>query len=104
MGSPAGSRHVERHLAGKEGAGAGAGGGSVPTRYDWAYLHTQHRFWNQTPGEGLGCLLPGVAQGARRQASVGILTNPGLSVDVLEFSPVSERSPPCNCNSLGGRL
>jgi len=37
------SRDVERHLASREGARAGAGGGAVPTRSSWARLHAQRR-------------------------------------------------------------
>jgi len=71
---PTGSRDVEHQLAGREGAGAGAGGGAVPTRYGWAHLHVQHRFWILTPGEGAGLSFSRVAQGVRRRAGVGILT------------------------------
>lgn len=51
--SQTGFWYVECHLCGGKGAGAGVGGGAVPTRYSWAHLHAQHWFWNQTPGEGL---------------------------------------------------
>jgi len=63
--SPTGSRAVECHLAGREGAGADAGGGAVPPKYGWAHLHAQHRFWNQTPGEGLDSPFPELDQRGR---------------------------------------
>jgi len=87
--SPTGSRDVERHLSGGGGVGSGVVGGTVPTIYGWAHLHTQQRFWNQTPGEGLDSPFSGVGQGVRRRAGVRILTSPWLSA--AEFSPVNER-------------
>jgi len=73
--TPTGSRDVERHLAGGEGARAGTGGGAVPTRSGTKLLE---KSWTLS--------FSGVAQGVRRQAGVGILTSPRL-----EFSPVNER-------------
>jgi len=58
--SPTGSRDVGLGTSPRwwgKGAGAGAEGGTVPTRYGWAHLHAQHHLWNQTPGEGLDSLL-----------------------------------------------
>ena len=29
------------------------GSWTIPTNYSWAHLHSQHRLWSQTPGEGM---------------------------------------------------
>ena len=89
-------------LAGKE-PGAGAGGGAVPTRYGWAYLYAQHRFWNQAPGEGLDSPLLRSGPGCETPAGVGILTSPRLSAAVLEFSPVNERVTSIRLKVAGGK-
>ena len=45
----------------------------------------------------------GVAQGARRRAGVGILTNPRLSAATLEFTPVDERVASLRLRVMGGK-
>jgi len=83
--SPTGSRDVERHPTGGEGAGAGAGDmvGLTSTHSTGSGTKLLERGWTLSSS--------GVAQGVRPQAGVGILTSPRLSAPVLEFSPVNER-------------
>ena len=45
----------------------------------------------------------GVAEGVRRWAGVGILTNPQLSAAVLEFTPVDERVASLHLRVVGGK-
>ncbi len=87
-----GFRDVECHLAGGEGAWAGAGGWEVPTRNSRHHLHAQPGLWNHTPRErGWTLFYSGVAIYERRRTGVGLLIAPQLSCHVLEFTSVNTR-------------
>lgn len=70
----AGSRDVECHLAGWEGAEVADGAEAVPAIDCWALLHVQCCLYNQDPEKGLDSFLLGVAQSETYWAAVGILT------------------------------
>lgn len=62
------------------------------TTYRWAHLHTQHWFWNQTPGEGLDSLL--FLSCPECEALGGFVDThkpPRLSPAMLEFSLKNQR-------------
>jgi len=67
----------------------------------WAHLHAQHRFWNQTLGEGLDSLLFWSFPGCEALGGCG--DTPWLSTTVLEFSPVNERVTSMRLQVTGGK-
>lgn len=68
-------------------------------------LTSTHSAGSATKQRGWTLSFSGVAQGERRWAGVGILTNPQLSAAMLEFSLGNEKGMPlCEYKSLSGRL